>query len=224
MNLLDDTFPTGYHTPKTEIVCAAYRYAVKIEQKLKQKTWQFGPRNPSQQKPGKGSPNPPKKGQSKDGQYQDNQSKPQAKKDTEKTKKNTGKWCDFHKSPWHNTVDYRSKQSLVAEVKASEADADFDSEPEPEREIQIIDVEPNATVATTKLQPGEPDKTEEGEHLFHSQMWVKGTPLHFIVDSGSQKNLVSVEVIKRLALPTTPHSQPYTIRWFYQGSDLRASL
>jgi hypothetical protein len=37
---------------------AAYRYAIKIEQKLKQKTWQFGPGNPSQQKPGKGGPNP----------------------------------------------------------------------------------------------------------------------------------------------------------------------
>jgi hypothetical protein len=33
----------------------AYRYAVKIEQKLKQKTQQFGPGNPSQQKPGKGA-------------------------------------------------------------------------------------------------------------------------------------------------------------------------
>jgi hypothetical protein len=37
---------------------AAYRYAVKIEQKLKQKTRQFGPGNPSQQKLGKGGPNP----------------------------------------------------------------------------------------------------------------------------------------------------------------------
>jgi hypothetical protein len=26
-------------------------------------------------------------------------------------------------------------------------------------------------------------------------MWVKGTPLHFIVDSGIQKNLISTEVI-----------------------------
>jgi hypothetical protein len=60
----------------------------------------------------------------------------------------------------------------------------------------IIDAEPSATIATTKLQPSEPDEPEEGEHLFHSQMWVKGTLLHFIIDSGSQKNLISAEVFK----------------------------
>jgi hypothetical protein len=54
-------------------------------------------------------------------------------------------------------------------------------------------------------------------------MWVKGTTLHFIVDSGSQKNLISVEVVKRLALLTTPHPEPYTIGWLCQGSDLRVS-
>ena len=36
----------------------AYRYAIKIEQKLKQKTQKFGPSNPSQQNPRKGGPNP----------------------------------------------------------------------------------------------------------------------------------------------------------------------
>jgi hypothetical protein len=36
----------------------AYRYAIKIEQKLKQKMRQFGHGNPSQQKPGKGGPDP----------------------------------------------------------------------------------------------------------------------------------------------------------------------
>ena len=33
----------------------------------------------------------------------------------------------------------------------------------------------------------------------------EGSPLQLIVDSGSQKNLVSKEVVKRLGLPTTPH-------------------
>jgi hypothetical protein len=72
-------------------------------------------------------------------------------------------------------------------------------------EGQIIDADPTAIVVTTTIQPEEPTDPEEGECLFHSQMWVKGTPLHFIVDSGSQKNLISAEVIKQLGLSTTPH-------------------
>jgi hypothetical protein len=46
---------------------AAYQYVVKIEQKLKQKMWHFGPGNPAQQKSGKGSPNPQNKGKNKYG-------------------------------------------------------------------------------------------------------------------------------------------------------------
>jgi hypothetical protein len=101
----------------------------------------------------------------------------------------------------------------VVEVKASESDASFDSESEPERGRQIIDAEPNATIATTKLQPSDPDETKEGECLFHSHMWVKGTSLNFIIDISSQENLISTEVIKRFALLTTLHPQPYTIGW-----------
>eukprot|EP00253_Pinus_taeda_P006356 PITA_06356 len=54
-------------------------------------------------------------------------------------------------------------------------------------------------------------------------MWVKGSLIQFIVDSGSQKNLISAEVVKRLGLPTTEHPQPYTIGWLHQGRDLRVS-
>jgi hypothetical protein len=51
-------------------------------------------------------------------------------------------------------------------------------------------------------------------------MWVKGTPLNFIIDSNSQKNLMLEEVVKQLALPTMPHPQPYTIGWLRQESDI----
>jgi hypothetical protein len=54
-------------------------------------------------------------------------------------------------------------------------------------------------------------------------MWVKGASIHFIVDNGSQKNLISAEVVKQLDLPTTPHSQPYTIGWLRQGRYLRVN-
>ena len=98
-------------------------------------------------------------------------------------------------------------------MKSSELDLGSDSETEFDKGKRIIDVEPNATIATAQIQPIEPEDPKEGECLFHSQMWVKGTPLHFIVDNGSQKNLISVEVVKWVKLPTTPHPQPYNIRW-----------
>ena len=68
-------------------------------------------------------------------------------------------------------------------MKASESDEGFDSKIETERGRRIIDMEPSATISTTKLHPGEPDEMEEGERLFHLNMWVKGMLLHFIVDS-----------------------------------------
>jgi hypothetical protein len=96
--------------------------------------------------------------------------------------------------------------SLVSEIKDKELNPDSESNSENTGKGQIIDADPTAIVATVAIQPEEPTDPKEGEHLFHSQMWVKGTLLHFIVDSGSQKNLISAKVIKQLGLSTTPHS------------------
>ena len=82
--------------------------------------------------------------------------------------------------------------------------------------MQIIDADPTTTVATAQIELEDPEESEVEERLFHSQMWVKGMPLHFVVDNGSQKNLISAEVVKRLELPTTPHPQPYSIGWLSQ--------
>jgi hypothetical protein len=54
-------------------------------------------------------------------------------------------------------------------------------------------------------------------------MWVKGTPLHFIIDSGSQNNLISTKFVKWLALPIMFLPKLYTIGWLCQGSDLHVS-
>jgi hypothetical protein len=100
---------------------AAYRYVVKIEQKFKhQNKWEFGSANPQQSKNEKDNPNK---------QSPENQSKPQEKKGHGKTK-DTGKWCDFLKIPWHNTDECRSKYSLVAEIKDKEPNPDSESDSE----------------------------------------------------------------------------------------------
>ena len=58
----------------------------------------------------------------------------------------------------------------MVELKSSESDACFDSESKPdkgnEKGKQIIDAEPNATIATTKIQKEEPKDLEEEERLF----------------------------------------------------------
>jgi hypothetical protein len=61
------------------------------------------------------------------------------------------------------------------------------------------------------------------EFLYMSSLGVayqyaaKGSPLQFIVDNTSQKNLISVEVMKWLVFLTIAQPQPYTIGWLHQG-------
>jgi hypothetical protein len=66
-------------------------------------------------------------------------------------------------------------------------------------------MEPNVTIITVDIRLYEPKELEEGECLFHSQLWVKATPLHFIVDNINQKNMILVEVITRLNLLVILH-------------------
>jgi hypothetical protein len=105
----------------------------------------------------------------------------------------------------------------VAEIKDKEMNPDSKTDSKNTGKRQIIDADPTAIVATTTIQPKNQIDPEEGEHIFLSQMWVKGTLLHFIFDSGSQKNLISAEVVKQLGLSTTPNQQPYNIGWLRQG-------
>lgn len=95
----------------------------------------------------------------------------------------------------------------MAELKAFESNAGSKSESKPDKGTnkgkKIIDVEPGATVATIKIQKIEPEDLQEGERIFHSQKWVKGSLLQLIFHSMIQKNPISIEVMKHLGLKYT---------------------
>jgi hypothetical protein len=58
----------------------------------------------------KGNPNSYNEGEIKESQSQENQSKKPTKKGDGKSKKDTEKWCEFHKIPCHKIDECYSKQ------------------------------------------------------------------------------------------------------------------
>lgn len=73
----------------------------------------------------------------------------------------------------------------MAELKYLESYTRSNSKWNLKKGKHIIDVKLSAIVSTNKVQQNEPEYVEEGEFLFHSQMWVKGVPLPFILNSES---------------------------------------
>ena len=69
-------------------------------------------------------------------------------------------------------------------MKSSEASPGSDSNSNKDKGKKIIDVDPSGTIATTNIQLEELENPKEGVILFHSQPFVKGSLLHFIVDNG----------------------------------------
>ena len=194
-----------------------YQYVFKIKHKLKKRNkWEFGSENASQQKMRKVKPSPQTKGPRNDNQLLENLSKSQIVKGSGKTRKDIRKWFKFHKIPQHNTNERCTKKLLVAKLKASELDPNTNSNSKLEKGKHIIGVEPSTTITTTQNQLDDLEELEEGELLFHSQMWVKGDLLHFIIYNGIQNNLIS-KFFKWLQFLITPHSQPYNILWIRQG-------
>jgi hypothetical protein len=71
----------------------------------------------------------------------------------------------------------------VTEVKDKETNPDYKYDIENNENRNIINTNPTFIVVTRTIQPEELVDPEEGKCLFHSHMWVKGTPFHFIVGS-----------------------------------------
>ena len=59
--------------------------------------------------------------------------------------------------------------------------------------------------------------------LFHIQVVIKHTKVDTLFDTGSQVNLISEEVVKKLNLTTIPHPKPYPLGWVCNGAQLQVT-
>jgi hypothetical protein len=50
-------------------------------------------------------------------------------------------------------------------------------------------------------------------NLFHIRVIMRHTKIDTLIDSGSQSNLISEELVKQLGLKTQLHHKPYTLKW-----------
>ena len=67
----------------------------------------------------------------------------------------------------------------------------------------------------------ESDNSEwKWSEIFHVRVIVKHTKIDTLFDSGSQVNLFSKEIVKKLGLMTTPHIKPYPLGWVNEDAKL----
>jgi hypothetical protein len=64
------------------------------------------------------------------------------------------------------------------------------------------------------------DGFDSRSKLFHIRVIMKHTKIDTLIDSGSQSNLISEEVVKKLGLNTKMHHKPYSLNWISKDHKL----
>jgi hypothetical protein len=118
-------------------------------------------------------------------------------------------WCTFHKTNSHASTDCRALQNLhpnktlFAEVTQSDS-------PDPPEVVSLenpTEVDPSLILMTTN------EHDTSFVPLFTHNCQIKHELATLILDNGSQKNLITQDLVQCLQLPTTPHPEPYHLGW-----------
>ena len=59
--------------------------------------------------------------------------------------------------------------------------------------------------------------------LFHVRVISSHTKIDAFFNSGSQENLISKDLVKKLNLETVPHHKPYPLGWIVKNSNLQVT-
>ncbi|CAL2266528.1 unnamed protein product [Prunus armeniaca] len=70
-------------------------------------------------------------------------------------------------------------------------------------------------------RPTDIEDTYNQEELFNVNIQVKQSVVQAIIGLGSQKNLISEALVRKVGLDTTPHPKPYPLGWIQKDVDLQ---
>ena len=81
-------------------------------------------------------------------------------------------------------------------------------------ETKVIATSIQGNIPSCSVSRNEPviDERKRSE-LFHIRVISKHTKIETLFDSGSQANLISEEIVKKLQLETKLHPKPYPLGW-----------
>jgi hypothetical protein len=82
----------------------------------------------------------------------------------------------------------------------------------------ISTINSNSSVQSAKLESDTNQKKRS--EIFHVRVIVKHTKVDTLFESGSQVNIISEEIVKKLGLNTTPHKNTYPLGWMCDDAKL----
>lgn len=105
---------------------------------------------------------------------------------------------------------------------------DLGSESGDESKITVVGIKgivpiANSSSHTSSMKCNEVSVESKRIELFHIRAIAKQTKIDTLLDSGSQVNLISEQVVKQLGLKTTPHPKPYPLGWVHDNARLHVS-
>ncbi|PKI32469.1 hypothetical protein CRG98_047131 [Punica granatum] len=103
--------------------------------------------------------------------------------------------------------------SRPASIGPSDSGAKGDGEAEFEEEEEIVtgDGVPNLVVRRSCMTPRAADENWLRNNIFQSTCTIGNKVCHFMIDSGSYENIVSVKAVQKLGLRVEPHPKPYKL-------------
>jgi Retrotransposon gag protein len=88
-------------------------------------------------------------------------------------------------------------------------------------QVQQVDPSLSLMAMPKKIDSESSGEIDKREELFVLKIQVKQEVISAIIDIGSQKNLISEQLVQKLGLATTPHPKPYPLVWIHKENELQ---